>query len=84
MPYIEKKLREAYDEALKNFPYINSKGDLEYIVFKLMKYYMAKREYRYSILHDVVYAIQHCSDEFRRRFLDERENQAKETNGDIE
>lgn len=64
-------------------PYINSKGDLEYIVFKLMKYYMADREFRYSILHDCTYAIQHCADEFRRRYLDKRENEAREKNGDI-
>ncbi len=83
MPYIKSEERKVFDEALKDFPYINSKGDLEYVVFKIMKLYMADREYRYSTLHDCVYAIMHCADEFRRRYLDKREDEARETNGDI-
>ena len=83
MPYINKDLRDLYDKALKDFPYIDNKGDLEYIIFKIMKYYMADREYRYSNLHDCVYAVQHCADEFRRRYLDKREDEAMQKNGDI-
>ena len=37
----------------------------------------------YSNLHDATYACQHVSDEFRRRFLDKREDQAMQINGDI-
>ena len=48
-----------------------------------MKKFMSSRESRYSNLHDVVYASAHCSDEFRRRYLDKREDQAIETNGDV-
>jgi len=44
---------------------------------------MAVRQYRYSKLHDCCYAVQHCADEFRRRFLDKREDDARKTNGDI-
>jgi len=83
MPYIKQELRKPFDVALKDFPYINSKGDLEYVVFKLMKLYMADKEVRYSTLHDCVYAIQHCADEFRRRYLDKREDEAREKNGDL-
>jgi len=49
-----------------------------------MQKYMQHREKRYSILHDCVYAAMHCADEFRRRFLDKREDEARETNGDVE
>jgi len=84
MPYIKRELRESYDKALKDFPYINTKGDLEYCIFKLMQYYMTDREKRYSTLHEVVYAVMHCADEYRRRFLDKREDEAREANGDIE
>jgi hypothetical protein len=62
---------------------IDSKGSLEYIIYKIMKIYMSDKKYRYTTLHDCVYACQHCSDEFRRNYLDLRENQAKEENGDI-
>lgn len=83
MPYIEKNDRAFLDNYIHCLP-LRNKGELEYVVFKIMKEYMKSREYRYSDLHDVVYAVQHCSDEFRRRFLDKREDEAREKNGDIE
>lgn len=83
MPYIKQDCREQYDKHLVNLPIISSKGELEYIVFSLMKQYMSTRNETYSDLHDCTYAVQHCADEFRRRFLDDRENIARENNGDI-
>jgi hypothetical protein len=86
MPYINENQRKRYTaikEAVDNLSKIETKGDLEYLVFMLMKKYMSNRDYRYSTLHDCTYAVQHCSDEFRRRFLDKRENEARESNGDI-
>lgn len=82
MPYIKPDDRVFLDKFLKDFP-ISDKGELEYCVFKLMVMYMKDKEYRYRDLHDAVYAVQHCADEFRRRFLDKREDQAREQNGDI-
>jgi len=84
MPYIKKELRGHYDVIIDNLPKIDSKGDLEYCIFKLMNKYMSNREYRYSNLHDAVYAAIHAGEEFKRRFLDPRENQAIMENGDIE
>jgi len=83
MPYIDKNSRNLYDYILNQFTEIQTKGDLEYIVFKLMKIYMKTRKVRYSTLHDCTYAVQHCADEFRRRYLDKREDEARKTNGDI-
>jgi hypothetical protein len=84
MPYIKIELREKYDKVLNQMPDIDNKGDLEYCVFKLMKRFMKTREQRYSTLHEVVYAIMHCADEYRRRYLDKREDEAKYENGDVE
>lgn len=85
MPYIKQEDRDKYNEV--SYEIINhkieTKGDLEYLVFLLMKQYMSNREMRYSTLHDCVYAVAHASDEFRRRYLDKREDEAKEANGDI-
>lgn len=85
MPYIKQSEREKYknitDEIQKTE--IETKGDLEYLIFSLMLKYIKTREYRYSTLHDDVYAAMHCADEFRRRFLDEREDEAIDLNGDI-
>jgi len=83
MPYIKLDERNNFDPVLESLPRINTKGQLAYCVFKLMIRYMKDREYRYSNLHDCVYAAMHCADEFRRRFLDAREDKAMEDNGDI-
>jgi len=86
VPYIDQKQREKYDEILEAFfqVEIETKGDLEYCIFSLMKRYMDTRKTRYSTLHDCAYAAQHCADEFRRRFLDKREDEAIKKNGDVE
>jgi len=83
MPYIKEEERISYDKILDQLPDIRSKGDLEYCVFKLMKKFMKIRDVRYSTLHEVVYAVMHCADEYRRRYLDKREDEARESNGDI-
>jgi len=86
MPYIKLDDRRKYsnitDQIAKSE--IETKGDLEYLVFSLMKKFMSTREQRYSTLHEVVYAVMHCADEYRRRYLDKREDEARETNGDVE
>ena len=83
MPYIAEVDRPQYSDILKQLPEIKTKGDLEFCIFTLQLKYMSTREYRYTQLHDAVYAAAHCSDEFRRRFLDARENTAILTNGDV-
>jgi len=83
MPYIKKELRGHYDIIINNLPKIENKGDLEYCIFKLIKKYMSTREYRYSNLHEAVYATIHAGEEFKRRYLDLREDKAIIENGDI-
>jgi len=83
MPYINSFDRKKFDKVLKELPNIQTKGELEYCIFSLMKLYMKDKDYRYSTLHDTVYASQHCADEFRRRFLDKREDEAMSINGDV-
>ena len=86
MPYVDKTSRDKYKEIHKAICFtekIETKGDLEYLVFRLMIKFMETREKRYSTLHDCVYAVAHASDEYRRRYLDIRENEALEANGDI-
>lgn len=86
MPYIKDEDRKKYAnlvDEIYNVHVIETKGDLEYLIFRLMVKYMQTREKRYSTLHDCTYAAMHCSDEFRRRFLDKREDEARETNGDV-
>lgn len=86
MHYVDRNSRDKYKEINKAIAFtdkIETKGDLEYLVFMLMVKFMETREKRYSTLHDVVYAVAHASDEYRRRFLDKREDEALKNNGDI-
>ena len=83
MPYIKRQDRTRLNGALSLISGIPDKGELEYSIFYLMKVYMATRGYRYTELHNCVYAAHHCADEFRRRFLDKREDEALKENGDI-
>ena len=83
MPYIRQNDRKKFDDVLKQLPDFEAKGELEYCIYWLMKKYMSTRDFRYSNLHDCVYAAIHCGDEFRRLYLDVRENQARESNGDV-
>lgn len=86
MPYIPKQQREKYNNLMvmiQSLPEIETKGDLEFIVYALMLKFMKTRDERYSTLHEAVYAVQHCAHEFERRFLDKREDLARKTNGDI-
>jgi hypothetical protein len=87
MPYVKQEDRVKYAKIINqiyDLEKIETKGDLEYLVFALMKKFMSTRENRYSNLHEVVYAVMHCADEYRRRFLDKREDEAREINGDVE
>lgn len=82
MPYIKQSERIKY-ELLDNIKEIKTKGELEYCVFKLMKKFMVNKEWKYSNLHDCIYAVIHTAHEFQRRFLDMRETKAMVENGDI-
>lgn len=86
MPYIKGEDRLKYIDIYKEIEKlkeITTKGDLEYLIALLQQKYMSTREQRYSTLHDCTYATIHAGDEFRRRFLDKREDEAREINGDI-
>jgi len=83
MPYIDQNDRSKFQSVLDKLPRMKSKGELEFCIYRLMQLYMADREERYSDLHDTVYAAAHCADEFRRRRLDARENEARLMNGDV-
>jgi len=83
MPYIQQNARKKYLDIFKNISIPQTKGELEFCIFYLMTIFMENKDWRYSNLHDCVYAAMHCADEFRRRHLDEREDVAIKENGDI-
>lgn len=83
MPYIEQDRRAVYRDSIDSIPEIACKGELEYVIFKIMLNYMTNHDFKYSRLHDTVYAVHHAAHEFERTYLDCREDIAKEENGEI-
>ncbi|MHC4104974.1 MAG: DUF6899 family protein [Planctomycetota bacterium] len=81
MPYISPDERNKFKTIDLLFP--ATKGELEYCIFTLMVRYKNRHTFNYEQLHDITYSAQHCADEFRRRFLDKREDEARIQNGDI-
>jgi hypothetical protein len=82
MPYISENDREQFKYLDKIFK-IENKGMLEYCIFKLLKIYMKDKTVCYYTLHDATYAAIHAGEEFKRRYLDKREDEAIKINGDI-
>ncbi len=84
MPYIKQERRPRFDKFFERIhTYLDNKGDLEYCITVLMHAYMHKRDYKYSNLHDAVYAAIHAGEEYKRLNLDVREDEAKYANGDV-
>lgn len=83
MPFIKGSDRFQYFQHLGKITSIATKGDLEYCFFLLMNTFMKTRKFCYSDLHDCVYAAIHAGEEYKRLYLDKRENQARIENGDI-
>ena len=84
MPYIKMADRKKFDQVFDVCPRLETKGELEYIIFRFMKHYMEAHPFRYTHLHDCCYAAAHCADEFRRRFLDAHETHVRGVNGDVD
>jgi hypothetical protein len=86
MPYINDEQRQKYSDfrgLVKVMREIETKGDLEYLVYLLMLKFMQSRERKYSTLHESVYSVVHSAHEFERNNLDVREDEAKKENGEI-
>ncbi len=83
MPHIQKDKRELLSgitKAIQSNPWPLEKGELEYLVYYLMGDYMKDRAFNYANLHEVVYAVIHSAEEFKRNHLDKREDHAKKQN----
>ena len=84
MPHINEEQKKKYRALIEeiSFTTIHEKGDLEFLVFILIKQFMLTREHRYATLHDAVYATIHSAEEYKRLYLDKREDEAINKNGE--
>lgn len=84
MPYINPTARTRYDDAIEAFPVIQDKGDLTYIINRLMLRFAYEHGLvGYQRHSDAVAATADAGHEYRRRVLDEYEDLKILENGDI-
>lgn len=85
MPHIKDLDKIKYNHIIDSIfssQDIETKGDLEYLVYQLMKRYMYKRKINYFNLHETIYGTIHSAEEYKRLHLDKRENEAIDKNGE--
>lgn len=85
MPHIQYSDKKKYNHIIDSIfssQDIETKGDLEFLVYQLMKRYMVSRPRKYSTLHSAVYGTIHSAEEFKRLHLDKREDEAIDINGE--
>lgn len=88
MPYIPEKDRNMFEKALKELwvtiQYEGiSKGELNYILSTVAKYYLERHGKSYGILSDIIGAFEGAKLEFYRRLVGPYEDKKIEENGDV-
>ena len=93
MPYIEQSRRDVYEESINNI--VNEmfrksvtdenavSGELNYIIFSIMKRYVKAKGKRYFRMQNLLGALDCCSKEFYRKVVAPYEDEAIEKNGDV-
>ena len=83
MPFIEdKKRRHVLDQVVYLMVNLNVKadGDLNYILYKFCKYYIAKK---YNVLKNYLGELHECESQCRQDFLVPYELKKRLENGDV-
>lgn len=92
MPYIAKDRRDIYDpsiekivkELLQSPEAPNSSlGELNYVIFKIVKRYVVSLGLRYHHLQNLVGTLECCKMEIYRKIIGPYEDKAIDKNGDI-
>lgn len=84
MPYIEKKDRQHFDLHIDAIsPDIDTPGELNYIITRLMHKYLDRKTVRYHNLNELIGAIECAKLELYRRIVGPYEDQKIQQYGDI-
>lgn len=85
MPYIPRETRVQLSEVVDAITKakINTPGQLNYLISKLIEAYITKNELRYQTINDVEGALNCASKEFYRRVVAPFEDSKIEENGDV-
>jgi hypothetical protein len=83
MPYIERKDRKKFQEALNVLPAALTAGELNYLLTCICQQYIENQKFCYQTLNDVVGALEGCKIEFYRRIVAPYEGVKIADNGDV-
>lgn len=91
MPYISKETRKDYDPLIRQIVYKLSSydnedaalGDLNYIIFAIVKRYLTLVGIKYKRLAKFIGTIECCKQEIYRRLAGPYEDTKIEENGDV-
>ena len=98
MPYIKKERRLLFEDAINavvlqlgdtghilTFDGDKAKGELNYVIFTIIKRYLDKNGMTYARAQDMIGGVLSCCQmELYRKLLAPYEQKAEETNGSIE
>lgn len=83
MPYITQADRLKFDAALEQLPPAETKGELNYLITKLMIQYLMHHGMSYTTLSDISNTPEEAAAEFRRRVTASYEDSKIDANGDV-
>lgn len=84
MPYIDKNSRTKLDKTISDLAnLIQTSGEANYCIFKLMELYMISNTKSYSSISNCISIFECAKMEFYRRIAVSYEENKKEKNGDI-
>ena len=81
MPYIKKEDRDRLLSV--NFPVMETPGELNFLVTKLIKHYMWNLETNYVLINEILGALESAKLEFYRRVVVPYEDKKIVENGDV-
>jgi len=84
MPYIKQEKRLILENYLEEIaPSLEAKGELTYCIYKLGIEYLKHHDINYQNISDCISAMNDAAAEFRRRILNDYEDEKIRENGDI-
>jgi hypothetical protein len=91
MPYIKQEDRKKYDDNIASIVEVllstdedSAKGELNYIIYSIIKKYIISKGERYFRYNDFVGGVLSCCQmELYRRLVEPYEDKAKDKNGDV-
>lgn len=83
MPYISQGHRDKYRKMFNELNGISTPGQLNYLITCLVKEYIGQNKITYTMLNDIMGALESAKQEFYRRVVVLYEEKKIEDNGDV-